>query len=439
MRTRIPTSLAAALALTGALLPGSGVAQIPFQAACDLLDDAAMSAILGIQVEAERESDLSRTQCAYKDDHGDRVLLITLHPDSGLATFAGQQGAREITLSGLPAVSFMGGGAGRVVVELAEGGLLDVGAGLIGERARRQVRLATGVAEAIVAGGLMTAVPPDRGEVEQLYLAAETLMCDALALDEMNTITGASFTSENVRPEGERCYYILPDTSGSVTFSLGSDTVDSRTVDIGSYGSEELTVAGRPAIWEPRLSRLTIDAGPNRLLRVEVGLLEQLDGGSPEALREQAVELAEGVIGGLTTVAPPPPPLPEDCHLTLDEIAQITGLGVDDAQAAGDGSCAYLVSTAPQAGVIVASLEAKDPATLMKDNGVPRDAYSALDVAGRAAVFAQNAQGAAVVVDLDGLPDGDGRVLFVNMGGLPEGTDAQAAGTQIAEMVLSRS
>jgi hypothetical protein len=263
-------------------------------------------------------------------------------------------------------------------------------------------------------------------------------MCEALPLEQLNTIIGGSFTAENATSEGKTCHYTLADRQGSINFGLRSEPRDSRTIDAGTYDSEEVIVADRPATWRPRSSILTVDAGDGQLLAMEVGLLEAL-GTEATARRDQAIQLTEVLMRGLTTEAPPPPPAPEGCPLAIEEVVELTGLAIDGATA-GEDACSYGSTTDSSANLAVAVIQAKDPATFLKANGFPGriNRLPKVEVAGRSGLLVQVGGSVGVVVDLDGTPDGDGKVLIVSLDGLPSAADPRAVSTSVAEMVIAR-
>ena len=60
------------------------------------------------------------------------------------------------------------------------------------------------------------------------------------------------------------------------------------------------------------------------------------------------------------------------------------------------------------------------------------------EVDGRPALIAESPEGTSIAVDLDGLPGGDGQVLIVAVGGLPEGSDQLAIATEVVRFLISQ-
>ena len=117
-----------------------------------------------------------------------------------------------------------------------------------------------------------------------------------------------------------------------------------NAIDIGTYTSEELIVAGRPAMWDPvdnGYPTLDVDAGGGDLFRVYY----QMDDRAAESLRDPAVAIAEAVIPRLAAVGAPPT---VDCStLTIEEVASATGLPIISADGSTGEGCAYGVDGTP--------------------------------------------------------------------------------------------
>ena len=180
------------------------------------------------------------------------------------------------------------------------------------------MELVTGLVEAILATGPLTALPPDKGQPQGLYL--DGAMCDVFSPDEVNAITGGTYGPLDFPPEADDPNCTYEDPTGFVIAVLSNDF--GSTVDTGTYTSEDLTVADRPAIWEPDREFLTVDAGDDRTLAVGFSSNEP----DPAARRDQAIALAEALIPKLSTVAPPTP-VAAECTASLDELSRITGPG----------------------------------------------------------------------------------------------------------------
>ena len=161
-------------------------------------------------------------------------------------------------------------------------------------------------------------MPTDKGPAEGLYL--EGAMCDVFTPDEVNAITGGSYGPLDFASEADdpNCTY-QDAVAGFVIFVLGNDY--GRTVDTGTYTSEDLVVAGRPAIWDPAQEFLTIDAGDGRTLAVGFSANEP----DPATRHDQAIALAEAIIPKLSTEAPPAPETAE-CDASLDDLSGIIGV-----------------------------------------------------------------------------------------------------------------
>jgi hypothetical protein len=421
------TITAFVLLAVAAAIPAATSAQAPYRAACDLLSDDAVSEVLGVEATAQRQG--TRQMCNYIDADGNAVGLIWLHSREDLSLFAMQEGSEPVTIAGVEGITFPIGGQGRVILALPDGGLLDVTASPPGTDPEQQQPLATSLAEAILATGPVTAVPADRGEVEALYVV--TTLCDALTVEQVNEIMGGSYTPPDGTEE-ERCFYPETEGFGGITTGLFEDGSD--TIDAGTYESEELTVAGRPATWQPQFGFLDVDAGAGRTLHVNAAVFDEVE----PALRDQLVAIVEAIIPSLTTAVPPTPPPAAGCDAPLDELSRITGLELTTATPFAP-LCFYVGPGGAETGVLVGFLPGDDPASALEAADFTSDVEPTPgDVDGRPALITESPEGMAIAVDLDGLPNGDGLVLLVAVGGLAAGSDALAVTTEVVRFLISR-
>jgi hypothetical protein len=367
--------------------------------------------------------------CFYEDADGIVVASTSLTADADLALFAAQEGSVPITVGGAEAVGSPFGQQDRIVVALAEGGLLDISVRPTGSAADDLQALATSLAEAILATGPVTAIPTDRGDVEALFVV--TNLCDAITVGQVNEITGGSYGPPDAS-EQERCFFAATDGVGGVTIGLFPDD---EAVNAGTYTSEELEVAGRPASWDPRLGTLDVDAGTGRRLHVNAITFEEVD----PALRDQLVAIAEAIIPNLTTAAPPTPPPGPGCDASLEDLSRITGLEIASAMPF-DPVCFYVAAGGDSSsGVLVGILAGDDPAGALEASDFSSTVEpTPTEVDGRPALAADSPEGSLVAVDLDGLPGGDGQVLFVAVGGLPAGSDQMAIAIEVVRFLISQ-
>jgi hypothetical protein len=417
------TILATAILAASAAIPTSVAAQTPYRAACDLLSDAAVSSALGAEVTAQRTG--TRSQCYYSGPDGGLPVSIWLNGDADLSTFSSQDGVEPITLAGLEGVWWPS--QNRLIVALADGGLLDLT--VYGQGGAAPKDAAAALAEAILASGPVTAVPADKGPADGLYL--EGSMCDVFSPDEVNAITGGSYGPLDLESEADdpNCTYQGP--AGFVIFVLSTDY--GRTVDTGTYTSEDLVVAGRPAIWDSVQEFLTLDAGDGRTLAVGFSANEP----DPATRRDQAIAIAEAIIPKLSSEAPPVPESAE-CDAPLDELSRITGVELVAGMPLG-AVCFYTSGSSSQQGVVIGVLAGDDPAAALEAAGFTSEVAPApTDVDGRAALVVDAPEGSSLAVDLDGTPGGDGQVLVVVVGGLAEGSDQLAIATEVVRYLIAQ-
>jgi hypothetical protein len=415
------TILAAVAVVAAMAIPSTVTAQAPYRGACDLLTDEAASGILGVEVAAQREG--PRTQCFYTGAEASPVT-IWLNPDATLSMFASQDGVESLSVGDLEAIWWPS--QSRLIATLPFGGVLDLSTS--GQGGSQPKDGAVALAEAILASGPVSAIPPDKGPAESLYL--EGSMCDILSPDEVNAITGGTFGPlEDLSEGGDDPNCTLQDPSGFVIFVLSDDL--GHTVDAGTYTSEDLAVAGRPAIWEPDREFLTLDAGDGITLAVGFSSNEP----DPETRKPQAVAIAEAIVPRLSTDAPAVPESAE-CTVSLDDLSRITGLEI--VNGVPFGPVCYYASADPsmQRGALIGVLPGDDPAAALEAAEFSSEvAPTPSDFEGRAALVVDTPEGASIAVDLDGLPAGDGQVLLVAVGGLDG--DQMAVASEIVRYVIS--
>jgi hypothetical protein len=405
---------------TVAAFPAPTGAQTPFRGACDLVDDQAVSDALGSAVTSQRTG--TRAQCSYTGSEGG-YATIWLDSDADMSMFAAQEGVEPVTVADLDGLWWPS--QNRLILTLPEGGLLDLSMAGLEVASMDPV---SALAEAILATGPLTAVPPDKRQTEGLYLAGA--MCDVFTPDEVNAITGGTYGPLDFPPEADDPNCTYEDPSGFVIAVLSNDF--GKTVDTGTYTSEDLTVADRPAIWEPDREFLTLDAGDARTLAVGFSSNEP----DPVAHRDQAIALAEAIIPKLGTEAPPEPETAE-CTASLEELSRITGVEITSATPFGP-VCFYMSSSGTQQGALIGILPGDDPAAALEAADFSSSVEpTSTDFDGHAALQVDAPEGASLAVDLDGLPGGDGQVLIVAVGGLPAGSDQMAVAGELVRYLIS--
>jgi hypothetical protein len=408
---RIGATAAVAL-IVGSLAPSVALGQATYRFACDLLPDADASGILGADVAAVREG--SRAACNYKSGNAEPLTIRLDHRDS-LANYGN---VKPTTVAGLPTISGTSSKGGAAIAELPDGGTLSVEVTRKGVRPKAAERIARDLLEAILAAGPVTAQPPDRGDPVPLYLAEP--MCKTLTTEMVDELVGGS--NEGHDPGNDQQCGYLP---SGLTVYLTRD--DFKFVDLGDYGSEELTVAERPARWDGLEQQLSIDAGAGRVLAIDLLNQEPADGS-----RETTLAVAEALLPLLSTE---PPPLPAGCPLPVDVVGGLTGLQTDDVATMGP-FCQYIDSSRPKAGVVVTQESADDPKAWAARYGAP-GRLKKVDVAGRPALTTDFAGATILIVDLDGLPGGDGNVLAIQVGGLPDGFESLTVAKALADAIIA--
>jgi hypothetical protein len=410
-RIRRVGATAVVAVIVGTLAPSVAVGQATYRLACDLLPEAALSEILGTDVTAAREG--SRAACTYQAGNSEPLTIRLDHRDS----LASHGDVKPTTVAGLPTISGTFSKGGVAIAEFPDGGTLVVEVTPKGIRPKAAERIAQELLEAILAAGPVTAQPPERGDPEPLYLVEP--MCRTLTTEMVDEIVGGS--NEGSDPGNDQQCGYLP---SGLTVYLTRD--DFKFVDLGDYGSEELTVAERPARWDGLEQRLSIDAGAGRVLAID------LAGEPADTSRETNLAVAETLLPLLSTE---PPPLPSACPLPVDVVGGLTGLQTDDVSASGP-SCQYVDATRPNSGVIVMQESAADPKAWAERYGVP-GRLKKVDVSGQPALSLDKGGNSILIVDLDGLPDGNGKVLAVQVGGLPDGFDSPSVARALADAIIA--
>jgi hypothetical protein len=292
------------LALVALLVvPASVAAQSEsptFRPACQLAADAAASAALGVDVVGD--DSISNLFCTYMADGGATVAIVTLTADLPLDLVKlALPGVTEVTIAGSAALTSPGDEAGSmppaVLVGLADGGVLminvmpDVGV-------TDPLAGATALAEALLAGGPVTATLPE--EVSGPAIEATGDPCELATLDELGDIVGATFTT--AEPDGAGgCMYQTDMTESMVL--VGLTFSDGTLAPLRSGSTTDLTVGDRSAIWWPDLSSLLIDVGGGRILSVSVMSLSAPVDEETNQARDQAVAIAELAVGRMTPTA----------------------------------------------------------------------------------------------------------------------------------------
>lgn len=293
---RVQVSLALVALL---LVPSSVAAQSEsptFRPACQLADDAAASAALGVEVVGD--DSFSNLFCTYMADSA-TVAIVTLTPDLplDLAKLA-LPGVTEVTIAGSAALTSPGDESGSmppaVLVGLADGGALmvnvmpDVGVAdpLAG---------ATALAEALLASGPVTAMLPEEASGPAIVVTGDP--CELVTLDELGDIVGATFTT--AEPDGGGGCTYQTDMTESMAIA-GLTFSDGTLAPLRSGSTTDLMVGDRSAVWWPDLSSLFIDVGGGRVLSVTVMSLSAPVEGESSPAQDQAVAIGELAVGRMT-------------------------------------------------------------------------------------------------------------------------------------------
>lgn len=299
LRSHRGTALALGLVL---LTPAIAVAQSEesaFRPACQLADDAAASAALGVEVVGD--DSFSNLYCTYIAN-GATVAIVTLTPDVPLdLAKVALPGVTEVTIAGTAALTSPGDESGSmlpvVLVGLADGGALMINvmpdSGLADPLAG-----ATALAEALLANGPVTATLPE--EVSGPAIEASGDPCELVTLDELGETVGATFTT--AEPDGTGGCTYQTDMTESMAI-VGLTFSDGTLAPLRSGSTTDLTVADRSAIWWPDLSSLFVDVGGGRVLSVTVMSLSAPVDGEPSPAQDQARSIAELAVSRMTPAA----------------------------------------------------------------------------------------------------------------------------------------
>jgi hypothetical protein len=272
---------------------------VAFRPACQLADDAAASAALGLDVVGD--DSLSNLYCTYMA--GDTmVAMAALTPDMSLdlARMAFPD-ATDLTIAGSQAIASPGdaenGTPPTVLVALEGGGALMVNvmpeAGVADPLAA-----ATALAEALLASGPATATLPEEVTGPAIEFVGDP--CAIVSLDEMGGIMGATFTT--AEPDGTGgCTYQTDIADGLVAVSLAFS--DGTLAPLRSGSTSDLTIADRTAVFWPDLGTVFVDAGGGRLFSVMILSMTATDEGAPDQTQAQAAAIAELAVGRMTPAA----------------------------------------------------------------------------------------------------------------------------------------
>lgn len=437
------SSFVVSLAMGAAvLLPVVVAAQsdaIGYRPACELADDAAASAALGMDVVGD--DSLSYQLCIYESD-GTQVAIVSLMSDMSPAVMRlGFPAATDITIAGSEALAVPGDDSGTpptVAVALEDGMLMVqvmTDAGLADP-----VAAATALAEALLAAGPVIARQPEEASGSAIEWTGDP--CELVSLDELKGIVDKKLVTTEPDVDGAGCTYSTDPLKDpyfvNLTFSDGS------LAQLRSGATEDLTVAGRSAVWWPDMSGLFVDAGGGRLFQVVPFSMEEPKKGAAKRAQEQAVSIAELAVGRMTPAAEQPTvpdgPTAGDCPIVSAEaVESVTGMAFE-AGAEGSADSCYFVSSDQAASVLLgmtefASLDAawEEGRTSFPDLADP----VSLDVGGHAAYGGRGAAGAVVVVDLAGMSGMDGKMLGVILFGLPSEGDQVEMARQLAEQAIA--
>lgn len=280
------------------LLPSAALAQageVPFRPACQLADEAAVSAALGVDVVGD--DSLSNLLCSYLS--GDTtVALVTLLPEMPLEIMRlAVPGATDTTIAGLPALVSPGDAGGSppgVIVALAGGGGLMVNV-MPDAALDDPAAAATALAGALLAAGPVTATVPEEATGPAIAYSGEP--CTILSTAEVSEIVGATIAT--AIPDGSSgCSYQTDLASEMVLVSLSYS--DGTLASLRSGSTEDLLVADRSAIFWPDLSSVFVEVGGGRLLAVMVLDMSVAAEAGAQAIAERATGIAELAIGRMT-------------------------------------------------------------------------------------------------------------------------------------------
>jgi hypothetical protein len=285
-----------------ALLAPAAAAQsdtVAFRPACQLADDAAASAALGLDVVGD--DSLSNLYCSFMaGDTTVAVAALTPEMSLDLARFAFPE-AEDVSIAGLAALASPGdvesGTPPTVLVGLEDGGALMINvmpeAGVTDPLAA-----ATALAEALLAAGPVTATLPEEVTGPAIEFVGDP--CAMVSLDELGDIRGATFTT--AEPDGSGGCTYQTDLAEEISL-VGLAFTDGTLGALRSGSTTDLTVADRAAVFWPDLGTVFVDAGGGRLFSVMLLAMTAADDVGPEQIQSQATAIAELAIGRMTPAA----------------------------------------------------------------------------------------------------------------------------------------
>ncbi len=272
---------------------------VTFRPACQLADDAAASAALGLDVVGD--DSLSNLYCTYMA--GDTMVAVAaLTPEMSLdlARFAFPE-AEDVPIAGSPALVSPGDAESStpptVLVGLEDGGALMVNV-MLEAGVSDPLAAATALAEALLAGGPVTATLPEEATGPAIEFVGDP--CAIVSLDDLGAIMEATFAAAD--PDGAGgCTYQTDMTDGLTVVSLAFTGGTLAVMRSGS--TTDLTVGDRAAVFWPDLGTVFVDAGGGRLFSVMVLAMSATDVIGPEQIQSQAAAIAELAIGRMTPAA----------------------------------------------------------------------------------------------------------------------------------------
>jgi hypothetical protein len=399
---------------------------IPFRAACDLADVAAVSGALGLEVTVGTAS--AQQSCEYQAG-GTTVATTILEPSLVLALLhLGSPTAAVLTVADRPALTTPDNGSGSAMtaVALDDGGLLTVyvpnDAGV-----PEPQTASSALAEALLAAGPVTAHLP-ASDVPAVEFVGKP--CELLTLAELKQILGKEFKTAPRLSTGGGCAWQTKSARQPIYVGTSFSQVALAIMRSGNFQDTE--AAGRPAVFLPDSTLLFVDAGGGSVLNLYLSGAP----GSKKKQRDLLVRIAEAAFARMTPVVDSGPP---DCALLAVDVANsITGLTLNALPGLGTESC-FLVGPDQLTAILLTRSAAADPDAAWE---AARPTFPGLgdptqvDVAGHAANVGETPLGSAIAVDLDGLPGGDGQVLAVVVSDFPEGTDTIALAQQLAAAAI---
>ena len=355
-------------------------------------------------------------------------MVVLAMPDAQPSTIAG----RPALVSGASGTSSLATAA----VALDDGGVLTVEVDK-GSPAPDPTAAATAIAEAMLAGGSVTAVVPSAPGLPALTYDGS--LCDLVSSADLKDAMGISFKKLHDSTAG--CIY-----EGGSLKQVYEATISTLAGGFGylpTKGTVDVSVGDRPAKWIAKNGALFVDIG-GRLLDITLGTSPQPKGAAAAKLQASAQALAETALGRMTPQAAGPSASPDlgICALLgLDALSQATGVSFTRQDLLSPENCAY-TSADQRSGVLllVSPAPSLDAAWKGARSSFPLPAKpTKATVGGQPAYTGQlNPTSAAVAVDLAGTPDGNGKVLGVlTIGMTPASGDLVALTSQIAEMAVA--